>query len=304
MKKPMYIIYFFIFLIINSIPVFASNNETRIFVNGKRVRFNLPLRIEQEIILAPVNPIAEKLRADVRWNANTATTTIIYGNTGVAIAVGNPNMTVRNMDTETINTIPLSATPRYINGVVYMPVGEIFNTLKLNVLWDRQSSILQINTPDYVLFPPPLPSEQVRNDLELSAYISFSERDEVVFTGSIGFYLSLFPYTFFGVEARLGNRADVVDRGEKNTNGTPKKSRENQKLYAGGAPVLGVLYPIENEIRILADITCEIGTLGIAPGAGIGIIVEHITFKYRGIFLNGQFCNVLMLGISIPWNNK
>ena len=141
-----------------------------------------------------------------------------------------------------------------------------------------------------------------RNDWELSLFASLNEGDKSLVAGSVGFYGSLFPYTFFGAEAKIGSRADVVDNGEKNSDDTSKTSRENEEFYISISPVVGFVYKINPTLTFFGDLTLELGTLGVAPGFGFGISYTLWTLKYRGMLYNGNFSNSFFIGVSIPHN--
>jgi hypothetical protein len=150
----------FFIMIMGSMSVFASGSsasgsgstEIKISVNGQIIQFDQPIQIEQNIILAPISPIADRVGAEVRWDAVAGTTTIIYGNMGVAVAVNTPAITVRNMITGAEEIVPLPVEPRINRGVAFMPIEDIFRALGLNVQRDETNRMLQITTPDYV--PP------------------------------------------------------------------------------------------------------------------------------------------------------
>ena len=124
-----------------------ASGETKILVNRMTVAFNQPLQTEQSTILAPIRPIADLMGATTRWNTETRTVTVIYGNTGIAAAIDNSIIAVRNMTTGVIREVSLLVPPRIINGVEYYPVEIITRELGATVTWDQATNTIHIMTP-------------------------------------------------------------------------------------------------------------------------------------------------------------
>jgi len=137
-------------MVMGLMPITVLANETRVSVNGQIVQFDQPIRMAENRILAPIRPIADIVGAEVRWNADTRTATVILGNTGVAVAADNLNATVRNMTTGTTQTVALPVAPRIYSGVFFMPIEAVSQQLGLTTQWDNANSMLHINTRDFV----------------------------------------------------------------------------------------------------------------------------------------------------------
>jgi len=124
-----------------------ASGETKILVNIHQVAFSQPLQTEQGTILAPIRPIADLMYATTRWDTETRTVTVIYGNIGIAAAIDNSIMAVRNMTTGVIREVSLLVPPRIINGVEYFPIETIARELGATVTWDAATNTLRIVTP-------------------------------------------------------------------------------------------------------------------------------------------------------------
>ena len=144
-------------------PTTILAQENRVSVNEQIVQFDQPVRIEQGRILAPIKPIADAIGAEVRWNAETGTTTVILGNSGVAIATDNSIMVVRNMTTGATENVTLPVAARLYNGIAFVPIENVATSLGLKVQRDAANSITQITTPG---FTPPKPVEMPSYYLE------------------------------------------------------------------------------------------------------------------------------------------
>jgi len=399
-KISKYFLFFVMFM--SGISVFPSNNiPVRISINGQIIQFNEPINMERNnIIIAPIRPIAERIGAEWRWNENTQNASIIYGNNGAAVAIGNTSLTVGNRNTGFSEYYQLPVTPQISNGVIVGPIEVIFRSLGLNVQRDIVTGILHINTPNYIppvitisSNPVPLinvtsgdineilsvsarttqsapidyqwfsntlnsntggtvingatresfsipttlragtyyyycmiitngtisipsgvatvivtstqshmPYRHEKNDWEISAYLSFNGEDDTLLAGSIGFFNSLLSYTFWGIEAKMGSRTEVVELEDTNNNGTFMEKQENKSFYASISPVLGLVYSFDRETKMFADAILEFGTLGIAPGFGVVFTYAYGTLKYRGMFYNDIYCHSILAGLSIPYN--
>ena len=161
-------------VILGITPTNVLAQENRVTVNEQIVQFDQPVRIEQGRILAPIKPIADAIGAEIRWNAETSTTTVILGNAGVAIATDNPTMVVRNMTSGAIENVTLPVVARSYNGVVFVPLENVATALGLKVQRDAANSIT-LTTPG---FTPPKPVEVPRYYLENDIYSVSSEKPE------------------------------------------------------------------------------------------------------------------------------
>jgi len=150
-------------VILGITPTNVLAQENRVTVNEQIVQFDQPVRIEQGRILAPIKPIADAIGAEIRWNAETSTTTVILGNAGVAIATDNPTMVVRNMTSGATENVTLPVMAKSYNGIVFVPLENVATALGLKVQRDSANSITQITTPG---FTPPKPVEVPRYYLE------------------------------------------------------------------------------------------------------------------------------------------
>ena len=138
-----------VIIAISFMPMTAFANDTVVTVDGQTVQFIQPVRTAQGSILAPIEPIANMIGAEVRWNEATRTATIIFGNTGVAVAVGNTNITMRNMTTGTTETFTMPIASRIYDGVHFMPITYVTWAMGLRVEWPM-TNLIQIMTSTFV----------------------------------------------------------------------------------------------------------------------------------------------------------
>ena len=299
----------FIFILCG-ITTIAFTDETRVIINGRRVRFNQTLRTEQNTLLAPIQPVADLLKAETRWNTETQTITIIYGNTGVAASIGNTVMAVRNMTTGVIQNVILPIAPLNINGVNYFPVESMVRALGLTVTRDVSSNELHIMTQDYVPRTPQ--PTRYKNYLDLSFYIQWQHGGEyidgaliVYFTG--GATWSPLPFTSIGVEGFFGG---ITYENEDDPEG-----KEGRILYYGISPSVGLVIPVAST-QLFSNFILEIGNFGIwkgiiteniTPGFDIGISFSEtiespvFTIRYKGLFFENVYTHGIGFTYGIRW---
>ena len=131
-----------------SMQVFAS--DIQVSFNGEIIQFDQPLRTASDILLTPIRPVSDAIGAELRWNAANRTATIILGNTGVAVAMDNPVMVVRNMTTTEEVRVNLPINGRLYNGIPFIPIEAIVTALGLNVSWDTTNRVVEITTDNIV----------------------------------------------------------------------------------------------------------------------------------------------------------
>ncbi|MDR1802747.1 MAG: fibronectin type III domain-containing protein [Treponema sp.] len=130
-----------------SIAFASGARGTRVLVNGQTASFSQPLDTVQGTLLAPIRPIADLMGAETRWNSETRTITVIHGNTGIAAAIDNQIMTVRNMTTGGIRQVTLPVSPRISNGAEYYPVEVMVKEFGATVTWDETTNTIHIMIP-------------------------------------------------------------------------------------------------------------------------------------------------------------
>ena len=113
-----------------------ANMQINVTVNGAAVDFsqydNAVPYLKDDITLFPIRAIAEALGAEVRWDADTQTVTVI-GNTSVMLTIGSTEATVDG-DPVTID-VPAEIT----NDRTFLPLRFVAEALKLDVSWDEKT---------------------------------------------------------------------------------------------------------------------------------------------------------------------
>lgn len=133
---------------LNGATALAEETVT-VTVDGVKVDFDQPPIIVEGRTLVPIRAVAERIEADVRWNPNTRTTTILHKNVGVALQIGYQYMTVRNLSTGDERVVTLDVPPQIYNNRTLLPIRIIMEMFGCNVEWDYISKTVIITTEDY-----------------------------------------------------------------------------------------------------------------------------------------------------------
>jgi hypothetical protein len=99
----------------------------------------------------------DSLGAELRWNVDTNTATLLLGNIGVAISVDVLTMTIRDMTTEEMETRSIPVAPRIYEDVLFAPVEHVASAMGLRTEQDDTNGSLHIMTVDFVPSVPVVP---------------------------------------------------------------------------------------------------------------------------------------------------
>lgn len=128
--------------VITAIPSVSQpteeNREISVFLNGKKLIFDvLPIN-ENGRVLVPMRKIFEELGATVYWNGESLTATGVRNNTVVTITVDSEIMTKNG------ENIKLDVPARLINSRTLVPVRVIAESFGLDVSWDGVTNSVKI----------------------------------------------------------------------------------------------------------------------------------------------------------------
>ncbi len=148
MKKIM--AFLLILTLFTGVMTVSASDVVKVVVDGSMVEFDQPPVIIEGRTLVPVRAVAEKLGATVKWNNETQTVTVMLGDVGVALAIGNNYMPVTDLNTmQILYVVTLDVPPQNINGRTLMPIRALMEAFGCTVDWDSNTSSVLIFTPDY-----------------------------------------------------------------------------------------------------------------------------------------------------------
>jgi endonuclease YncB( thermonuclease family) len=128
-------------LILGIAPVASANiAPPEVFIDGKRIAFEVPPTIVDGSTLVPMRKIFEELGSDISWNADTRTVTAIKGETVIEYSIGQP-IARKNSD-----TISLSVPGVIIDGSTMMPLRFVGEALGATVGWEGNSRTISISS--------------------------------------------------------------------------------------------------------------------------------------------------------------
>ncbi len=128
----------FIFLLLLLVPVSASVDAPRIFVNGYFVDSDADPVIENGRTLVPVRIISEKLGYKVDWEESTKTVIISNESKNIKFTIG------RNTYTDNEIEIPSDVGAKIINNRTMVPIRVIAEAFTQNIIWDNTNRVVVI----------------------------------------------------------------------------------------------------------------------------------------------------------------
>lgn len=128
----------FVFLLLLLVPVSASVDAPRIFVNGYFVDSDADPVIENGRTLVPVRIISEKLGYKVDWDEGTKTVIISNDSKNIKFTIG------RNTYTDNYIEIPSDVGVKIINNRTMVPIRVIAEAFTQNIIWDNTNRVVVI----------------------------------------------------------------------------------------------------------------------------------------------------------------
>jgi len=112
--------------------------KVKVFLNGKRIRFDQPPIIQNGRTLVPVRAIFEAMNATVSWDDKTKTVTAKKGDTTIVMTIGNKTMKKNGV------AIELDVPPQIVNGRTLVPARAVAESFGAKVDWDGSTRTVTI----------------------------------------------------------------------------------------------------------------------------------------------------------------
>lgn len=116
----------------------ASQQEIRIFIDGRQITTDVAPRIVDDRTLVPISVIAQTLGAAVDWNNDERSVTIRRAYKEIVLFIDNEYATVNG------ESIKLDVAPRIINDRTFLPVRFVAEQLAQKVGWENDERIVTI----------------------------------------------------------------------------------------------------------------------------------------------------------------
>jgi len=112
--------------------------KVKVFLNGKRIRFDQPPIIQNGRTLVPLRAIFEAMNATVSWDDKTKTVTAKKGDTTIVMTIGNKTMKKNGV------AIELDVPPQIVNGRTLVPARAVAESFGAKVDWDGSTRTVTI----------------------------------------------------------------------------------------------------------------------------------------------------------------
>lgn len=122
--------------------LYKKNGDTKdfkVFVDGSKVAFDVPPKVEDGRTLVPVRALTEAMGADVKWDANAKTATITKGEKTIKLTAGSNQASVDG------KLITLDVPAKIDEGRVLVPLRFIGENLDKNIGYLGETKLISVN---------------------------------------------------------------------------------------------------------------------------------------------------------------
>lgn len=123
-----------------AVPVSADVTYAGVEFNGVKVQFEQDPVIEEGRVLVPFRFVAEKLGANVEWDAETKTVTCEKNGLKMALTANQKDIVVSGQSVE------IDVPVKILNDRVMVPLRIVADALGADVEWDAENKTVKINT--------------------------------------------------------------------------------------------------------------------------------------------------------------
>jgi hypothetical protein len=140
-KRILIIFIVFTLFVPLSLALAEKRQETTIYLNKKELSLNVQPQFSNDQLFVPMRPFLETFGADVGWDSETNKVTARWaGKTVVMGARHDPNEREQTV-------IPLQV----FKGVTMIPIEFVADFLELEVRWNREEGIIEMESPCFIL---------------------------------------------------------------------------------------------------------------------------------------------------------
>lgn len=113
-----------------------------VLARGRQLKFDTPPVIKDGRTLIPVRAVSEAFGAQVTWDPDTKTVTVVRGETTITLEIGAFTATVNGEET------PLDVPSEIMNGRTVIPLRFVVESLGLSVEWESGTETVVIEDAD------------------------------------------------------------------------------------------------------------------------------------------------------------
>jgi len=159
-----------------AVPAIASSPDISVYMDGRRINFEVPPQMIGGRTMLPLRAIFEEMGAEVAWDAATQTATATRGNITVVLPVGSLSPTVNGV------VVPIDQAGVIVGGRTFAPLRFVAEAFGGEVQWDGAASTAHITTQPFytnMIFNEMLrlgyTFEQAQNIFEQEMFTLFNE---------------------------------------------------------------------------------------------------------------------------------
>ena len=165
------------------INVSADDSKISIYVNEKELQCDVLPFIENGRTMVPMRKLFEALNADVEWDNATQTVFATKGNDYIALQINVPVLYKNN-----ISEI-LDVAPMIVNGVTFVPIRAVSQSLNSSVDWLDYTQTVYINSPTLYAEHKKVSAETVTLMYAADGRTMYVANSEVEAYQNVGWYL-------------------------------------------------------------------------------------------------------------------
>lgn len=207
MKKTM--VAFILCLTLSFTGAYAAETQPEpvgISLDGEELKLEIPPLYDTENgrISIPIRPFSETLGAEVLWNEETDTATVVIGEKTMSYRLDELTMYQSSLKPNAeITEIPLDVPPVLVNDRTYVPVRALMEGFGFDVDWDEKTLTVILVTPKEnpsVTDTEPVQDEKpVQEEEHVQEEQTLSEPEEITDTLTVKLYDSFADKTNFAV---------------------------------------------------------------------------------------------------------
>lgn len=123
---------------LDGLPGITVLPAENILMPGKNLKFDVPPVIKEGRLLVPIRAISTALGAEVDWDEDSKTATIVYGKITIVFVISDGTITVNDEPVE------LDVDAEIMNGRIVVPLRFIVENMGLEIEWDEETETAEI----------------------------------------------------------------------------------------------------------------------------------------------------------------
>lgn len=119
----------------------SPSDDIRLIIEGKQVEADVPPMISNGRTMVPLRVVAEKMGAEVQWDQESQTATIVQAQKSVKLQLNNKRASINN------KSVQLDTPPQIVNQRMLLPLRFVGEALGSTIGWEQTSRTVVANRP-------------------------------------------------------------------------------------------------------------------------------------------------------------